>query len=135
MSNSQQKEDKTEEYQCSANLLENMKDDCLDSNSALYPDIKNSVPIQTTPEDHSISMLFRLNPLKPKFDEIPKVSLSIELINLPILKMWITHSGNTVNLSDIRLREILALWKKDKQRFDPEERDELEAEVAITNQF
>ena len=88
-----------------------------------------------TLEDPPIPMLFKINPLKPNFDEIPCLALPIGVVSIKLLKMRIIDSGARVNLSEKRMKNIIDIWKKDKKEFLPDEFDELLAEVAITNEY
>ena len=88
-----------------------------------------------TPEDPPIPMLFRINPLKPNYEEIPNVSLPIGVVSIKLLKMRLTDSGNRINLSDKRMHSLLDPWKNNKKSFSQEEFDDLLAEVALTNEF
>ena len=115
----------------------------MDSLSTFYPEKKDqdyqeyrsSIPTQMTPKDPPIPMLFRINPLKPNFDESPCLSLPIGVVSIKLLKMRIIDSGDIVKLSEKRMKSIIDIWKKDKKEFLPDEFDELLAEVSITNEF
>ena len=88
-----------------------------------------------TPEDPPTPMLFRINPLKPNFDEIPKIYLPISIVTINVIKMRLTDSGDRINLNEKRMKIIIDTWKKDKKEFIEEEFEELLAEIAITNEF